>query len=167
MDKLAADDRQAIEKLFADMYQAWADNDAPRYAACFEPDSDYIAFDGTHVHGRADNERLHRVLFQGILRGTRLEGGLVQLRPLTAEVVVAHATGAVLFPWQRELKKNRLSIQTLVLVKREGRWLAAAFQNTRVKPMPAPEQGSFVVRAFSAYAALRRALGAGHGSGHA
>jgi uncharacterized protein (TIGR02246 family) len=155
---IATNDRQAIEQLFQEMYQAWTDNDAARYAACFEPDVDYVAFDGTHVKGRAENERLHHVLFTGILRGTRLEGQLGPLRALTADVVLAHATGSVAFPWQKALAKGRLSIQTLVLVKRNGRWLAAAFQNTRVKPMPAPEAGSFTVRMFGAYAALRRAL---------
>jgi uncharacterized protein (TIGR02246 family) len=158
MTELNPQDRQAIEQLFQEMYQAWANNDPKRYAECFEQDVDYVAFDGTHIKGRAENERLHRTLWNGVLKGTRLEGGLVQLRPLTANVVLAHATGAVVFPWQTAVKKNRLSIQTLVLVKREGRWLAAAFQNTRVRPMPAPEADSFIVRVFSAYAALRRAL---------
>jgi uncharacterized protein (TIGR02246 family) len=151
-------DRQAIEQLFRDMYQAWTNNDPKRYAECFEDDVDYVAFDGTHIRGRAENERLHRALFDGVLKGTRIEGELVQLRPLSADVVLAHATGAVVFPWQRSVPKNRLSIQTVVLVKREGRWRGAAFQNTRVKPMPAPEQDSLVVKMFSAYAALRRAL---------
>jgi uncharacterized protein (TIGR02246 family) len=155
---IATTDRQAIEQLFQEMYQAWTDNDAARYAACFEPDVDYVAFDGTHVKGRAENERLHRVLLTGILRGTRLEGQLVQLRALTRDVVLAHATGSVVFSWQKALAKGRLSIQTLVLVKRDDRWLAAAFQNTRVKPMPAPEANSFTVRVFGAYASLRRAL---------
>ena len=151
-------DRAAIEQLFQDMYAAWADNDAARYAACFEPDVDYIAFDGTHVKGQADNARLHHALFTGILKGTRLAGQPPQLRALSDDVVLAHATGAVVFPWQREIAKGRHSIQTLVLVKRDGRWLAAAFQNTRVKPMPAPEAGSVIVRMFGAYAAVRRAL---------
>ncbi|HET8932241.1 MAG TPA: SgcJ/EcaC family oxidoreductase [Polyangiales bacterium] len=155
---LSQQDRQAIDRLFQEMYQAWADNNAKRYADCFEEDVDYVAFDGTHIKGRVANERLHATLLNGVLKGTRLEGGLVQLRPLTSDVVLAHATGAVVFPWQTKMKKNRLSIQTLVLVKREGRWLAAAFQNTRVKPIATPEADSFIVRAFSAYAALRRKL---------
>ena len=163
MHKLELSDEQAIQQLFREMYQAWMDNDAQRYAACFEPDADYVAFDGTHVKGRADNERLHRQLFEGVLKGTRLEGGLMGLRALTAETVLAHASGAVLFPWQKHINKSRLSIQTLVLVKREGRWLAAAFHNTRVRPMPAPDKNSFAMRAFLAYAALRRSLAASSG----
>lgn len=155
---LEPNDRKAIEQLFQEMYSAWTANDAARYAACFEPDVDYVAFDGTHVKGRAENERLHRALYEGVLRGTRLEGQLVQLRALTPEVVLAHATGAVVFPWHKDVPKNRRSIQTLVLVKRDGRWLAAAFQNTRVRPVPAPDAGSWVVRLFGAYASLRRAL---------
>lgn len=158
MDTLSPQDRQAIAQLFHDMYEAWTNNEPKRYAECFEPDADYVAFDGTHIKGRAENERLHRALWNGVLKGTRIEGAPVQLRPLTPDVVLAHATGAVVFPWQRSVPKNRLSIQTLVLVKREGRWLGAAFQNTRVKPMPAPDEDSLVVKMFSAYAALRRAL---------
>lgn len=163
MNDLNPSDRKAIEELFQTMYEAWTAGDADRYAACFEPDVDYVAFDGTHVKGRAENARLHRLLFEGVLRGTRMEGGVTQLRPLTADVVLVHATGSVAFPWQRTLKKHRLSIQTLVLVKRQGRWLAAAFHNTRVRPMPPPDKDSFAVRMFSAYAALRRALAPGAG----
>lgn len=163
MHKLSAHDQAAIDQLFRDMYQAWADGDAKRYADCFDADVDYVAFDGTHVRGRADNERSHRQLFESVLSGTRLEGGLVQLRPLTSDVVLAHATGAVVFPWQKSVKKDRLSIQTLVLVKREGRWLAAAFHNTRVRPMPTPDKNSFAMKAFMAYAALRRSLAARSG----
>jgi len=155
---ISESDRRAIEQLFHEMYAAWAANDATRYAACFEPDVDYVAFDGTHVKGQAENERLHRALLTGILKGTRLEGQPAQLRALTPDVVLAHATGAVVFPWQQTIAKGRQSIQTLVLVKRNERWLAAAFQNTRIKPMPAPEAGSVTVRLFGAYAALRRAL---------
>ncbi|MET0388918.1 MAG: SgcJ/EcaC family oxidoreductase [Polyangiales bacterium] len=160
MNDLPEADRQAIAALFDEMYRAWGAGDAARYAACFEPDVDYVAFDGTHIKGRVANERLHRQLFDSVLHDTRVEGSLSQLRLLTPDVALAHATGSVLFPWQRSLAqaRGRLSLQTLVLVRREGRWLAAAFQNTRVKPMPAPESGSFAMRAFAAYASLRRAL---------
>ena len=158
MVPIAEHDRVAIEALFSTMHRAWLNNDADAYANCFEQQADYVAFDGTHVSGRAANRALHESLFASVLRDTRLVGGPPKLRMLTPDVVLVHSTGAVLFPWQKELVNSRLSIQTLVLVKREGRWLAAAFHNSRVKPVPIPEPGSFVGRAFAAYAPMRRAL---------
>jgi uncharacterized protein (TIGR02246 family) len=61
------------------------------------------------------------------------------VRFVTPDLAVVHATGAVAFAWQRKLGRGRPSRQTLVAVRREGRWQLTAFQNTRIRPAPGPD----------------------------
>jgi len=114
--------------------ETWGDADA--YAALFTEDGDYVAFDGSHARGRSEIARTHRPLFEGILKGSRLVGdGLpVKVRFLAPDVALIHSGGAVLRAHQKKPSRRAISVQTLVAVKQEDRWLFAAFQNTRYRP---------------------------------
>lgn len=145
-----------IRGLLAKMRESWDKNDATAYASVFTEDSDYIAFDGTHLRGRQANEELHASLFKGILQKTRLSfEGDPQIRFLSPDVAVVHAKGAVLLPWQRRIAPSRRSIQTYVAVKREGRWWFTAFQNTRIRPVPTK---GFALKMITALFRARTAL---------
>ncbi len=122
-----------VERTFA----AWGRGDAAAYVADFTDDSDYVAFDGVR-QSKGETERSHRELFAGPLYGTRLEGSVEAVRFVTPDVAVVHATGAVVFAWQRKLGRGRASRQTVVAVRRDGRWQLTAFQNTRIRPAPNP-----------------------------
>jgi uncharacterized protein (TIGR02246 family) len=147
-----------VRALVARMIEAWDANDAEAYAAIFTEDSDYVAFDGTRLRGRAANAASHRLLFDTVLRGSRLRGDVEAVRFLTPEVAVAHASGAVLLPWQDEIAPRRRSRQTLVAVRRGGAWQIAAFHNTRIRPLPDVRPGSPVARLFALWTRLRLAL---------
>jgi uncharacterized protein (TIGR02246 family) len=142
-------DRRPFEQLLTQLSAAWNAGDAARYAACFTADADYAAFDGTQLRGRAANEQLHRQLFRGVLRGSRLVApGLTDARRLAPSVVLLHSTGAVQLRWQRKAPTGRQSVQTMVAVlEPNGEWRLAAFQNTRVSP-PGPLQ-RLLMRLFS------------------
>ena len=128
-----------IRDLLRRLAEAWNRNDADAYAALFAPDSDYVAFDGTHLKGRAANARSHRTLFSTVLKGSRLVYEPdIAVRPLTPDVVVVHAYGTVLLPWQRAAVSSRRSLQTYVVKRDEGGWRIHAFHNTRVRPVKAP-----------------------------
>lgn len=148
------DDTTEIRNLVDAAYAAWGRNDAAAYAACFTPDSDYVAFDGTHLHGRAANEKLHADLFAGVLRGTRIVGQVDDVRFLGPDVAVVHTRGAVLFPWQQHTPAARASIQTMIAHRTADGWRFAAFHNTRVRPLP---QDGWWVRAFAWWVRVRTA----------
>ena len=59
------------------LYDAWARGDGDGYAACFAEKSDYITFNGMHLHGRAENAELH---------------GAIEL--LSSGVALVHTVGA-------------------------------------------------------------------------
>jgi uncharacterized protein (TIGR02246 family) len=129
-------DTAAIHQLFDAITAAWHRGDTDALRELYTPDSDYVTFDGSWIQGVEENRRLHAQLFDGLLSGTRLEGKIESLRFVTDDVAVAIGTGALVWPWHREIPANRLSRQTMVMVKRDGRWRVASFQNTRVRPLP-------------------------------
>jgi uncharacterized protein (TIGR02246 family) len=148
-DDTRAQDEQDIRALVSRMFDGWGRGDAAAYHADFTDDADYVSFDGAR-RGRADSEQSHRDLFRTVLYGSRLVGEVESVRFVTPDVAVVHLTGSVAFAWQQRLKRRRLSRQTMVVVRRDGRWLVTAFHNTRVRPLsttgPVVELGGRFVR---------------------
>jgi uncharacterized protein (TIGR02246 family) len=152
-----ASDEQQIRAIWDRMAKTWTKNDARGYALEFTEDSDYVAFEGTRLRGRDANEQHHRRLFETVLKGTRLEGEVESVRFLGPDVAVMHLVGAVIFPWQRRTPKRRLSRQTCVVVRRDGRWQVTAFQNARIRPVRMSGPGFAMATKFLAWrAALAR-----------
>lgn len=129
-------DEQEIRALMARLADSWVRGDAQAYGAEFTDDCDYVAFDGTRFRGPAEPSTHLTRLFDTVLKDSRLEGEVESVRFVTPEVAVVHWTGSVAYPWQQRVRRRRRSRQTLVVVRREGRWQATAFQNTRVRPVP-------------------------------
>ena len=113
--------------LLARLYDAWARGDGVGYAACFSQKSDYITFNGLHLRGRAENAKLHRALFRGVLKGSKLSAEIESLEFLSNGVALVHTAG----------NGRKKSHQTYVLVKSGSDWLIRSFQNTRRQPFSA------------------------------
>jgi uncharacterized protein (TIGR02246 family) len=120
----AVDDRNAIHLLLARLYDAWARGDGDGYAACFAQESDYITYNGVHLHGRAENAEVHGALFRSVLKGAKLSAEIESIELLASGVALVHATGS----------GRKKSYQTYVLVRSDTEWLIRSFQNTRVQP---------------------------------
>ncbi|MGH3327892.1 MAG: SgcJ/EcaC family oxidoreductase [Streptomycetales bacterium] len=128
-------DELAIRELMTRLSESWARGDARAYGAEFTADCDYVAFDGTRFRGPTEPGSHLARLFDTVLKDSRLEGEVESVRFVTPDAAVVHWTGSVAYPWQQRVKRRRLSRQTLVVVRRVGRWQATAFQNTRVRPL--------------------------------
>jgi uncharacterized protein (TIGR02246 family) len=127
-------DEAAIRQLFQNLVTSWNKGDGTAYASQFTEDSDYIAFDGTHLKGRKANAESHQKLFDTFLKGSTLEEQrITDLRFLTPDVALLHMVGTVKLSWQKKPAPGRSSIQTLIAVKQNGEWKFAAFQNTRIQ----------------------------------
>jgi uncharacterized protein (TIGR02246 family) len=96
-------DELAIRDLTRHLADSWNGHDGAAYAAVFTEDSDYIAYDGTHLKGRSQNADHHQRLFDTVLRGTRLVFDQVGVRFVTPDVAVMHGDGSVLMPWHAEI----------------------------------------------------------------
>ncbi|GGM58256.1 hypothetical protein GCM10011608_49020 [Micromonospora sonchi] len=154
-------DDHAIAALFDRLMQAWTDNDAAAYAACFTEDSDYVSYDGTRAIGKLPMQHAHDQLFRGVLAGSALVGGIESIRYVHHDVAVIHGTASVLMPWRSTLPKRRLSRQTLVAVRAEDGWRFTALHNGRVRPVGIPDPDSLPSRMAQAMGRLANRLGIG------
>jgi uncharacterized protein (TIGR02246 family) len=139
IDDRTAADLAAIRGLTRRLADAWNRNDADAYAKLFADDCDYVAFDGSHLKGRAANAESHRALFKTVLKGSRaVYEPDIAVRFLAPDVAVMHAYGSVLLPWQRSVVTSRRSLQTYVVKRDADGWCVHAFHNTRVRPVALP-----------------------------
>lgn len=137
-------DKAAVRSLYQRLIDGWNVGNADAFAAPFAEDGDLVAFDGTHFKGRSEIVPFHRSLFRTYLKGTRLTGEVEDLRFLSNNVALMHATGSTIMRGRFRPSPERNSIQTLVAVRLNGSWQLAAFQNTRVRPMGRNAGGTFV-----------------------
>ncbi|WP_328401295.1 SgcJ/EcaC family oxidoreductase [Streptomyces sp. NBC_00390] len=152
---------EQIAQLFHRFMQAWTDNDAAAFGACFTDDADYVSYDGTRATGRPALQDNHDRLFRGVLAGSALVGDLEAIRHITADAAVVHGTASVLMPWRSELPKRRLSRQTLVVVRTEQGWRISALHNGRVRPVTIPDPDALPSRMSQAMSRISRRLGRG------
>jgi uncharacterized protein (TIGR02246 family) len=125
-----------IEALEQEQAQAWSAHDADRYARLFTEDADVVNVLGWHWKGRAELERKLSRAFALVFARSQLSVHDVGVRFLKPDVAIAHVpwtmTGA-LSPTGGTAPPQQ-GLQTQTLVKRDGRWGIAAFQNTNAVP---------------------------------
>ncbi|MER6121628.1 SgcJ/EcaC family oxidoreductase [Streptomyces sp. NPDC001795] len=123
--------------VLAELVARWDAGDGKGYGELFTPDATYVQFNGVLLDGREEIADMHDLMFRTMLYGTRLVTHEIEsVRQVGEDGAVVVSTGAALYPWQKEVTPKRLSRQTLILERRDGRWLIAGFQNSRIKPFP-------------------------------
>ena len=133
-------DETAICALYQQMMEGWNAACGYAFASPFEENGDLVGFDGTYIKGRQEIALFHQHLFDMFLKGSRLVGKVRSVRFLTSDVAVMHAIGGTVMAGQTDLDPERNSVQTLVAVKRNGKWSLAAFQNTRATYINRPDE---------------------------
>jgi uncharacterized protein (TIGR02246 family) len=125
-------DEAELREIPLRMIAAWNRGDGDAFAAPFTDTADFIAFEGTHLHGRAEIAAFHRELFATTVHGTKLEGGVRFVRLLTVDLAVVHAWARyATLPGADQPVAGRESMQLFVVTRRDGGWLAEAMQNSR------------------------------------
>jgi uncharacterized protein (TIGR02246 family) len=108
---------------------AWNAADAHAYAAEFTEDATYVTFIGTMLSGRGEIESVHAEIFDKWLKGQKMGVKTLvtrQLNDRTASIVTAGGLARE----GETLVYDKL--QTFTLVRRDDRWMCAAFQNTKM-----------------------------------
>lgn len=119
-------DEAAVRRLLDKINEAWARGDATAYASFHTVDADLIDFRGTHAAGRQAIVDLLQPAFDGVLKNSKVEARIVDLRFLSSNVAVFHTVGKI-------VPMGEDSIQTFVATKGPNGWLVAVFQNTRIQ----------------------------------
>lgn len=124
-------DEDAIRGLVDRLVTAWGANDHEAYASVFTADADYVTFLGGHHKGRAAIAAAYAPLFKRLLKGSRLDLEITQLRFLTPDVALIQARGAV----AKGTRRRNTRVNTSLAVRTDGGWLLAASQNTTRRPV--------------------------------
>jgi uncharacterized protein (TIGR02246 family) len=133
-------DEVEIRALYHQLMDGWNTASGYAFASPFEGNGDLVGFDGTHINGRHEIALFHQHLFDMFLKGSRLVGKVRSVRFVASDVAVMHTVGGTVMAGQTDLDPERNSAQTLVAVKRNGKWSLAAFQNTRATYIGRPEE---------------------------
>jgi uncharacterized protein (TIGR02246 family) len=135
----ATDDLAAIRNVLADLAACWNRADAAAYGTLFTDDADYIDVTGTRTQGGTAIGQLHQFLWERFLKGSILDvSSDADVQLITPDVAIVIATGAVRLAGQATASADRQSINTTMLIKRDGVWRIRAFQNSRVQPFQGP-----------------------------
>jgi uncharacterized protein (TIGR02246 family) len=134
-------DEEEIRNLETRQQEAWNKHDAKAYASLFTENGDCVNVVGWWWKGRAEIEEKLTAAYAFVFRESVLTITDVDVRLLKPTVAIAHVrwtmTGA---RTPQGYAKVQQGIQTQALIKLDGKWLMAAFQNTTAMPeMPFPQ----------------------------
>jgi uncharacterized protein (TIGR02246 family) len=123
------EDRAAIAALPQRVVAAWAAHDADAFAEVFTPDGTMI-IPGVFQKGREAIRAFLAQAFEGPFKGTRVTGTPVDLRFANAESGILITQGGILAPGESEPSTERAVNASWIVIKRDGRWLLASYQNS-------------------------------------
>jgi uncharacterized protein (TIGR02246 family) len=131
-------DQAAIGALTQRMLAAWAYQDANGIADLFVEDGTLV-LPGLFKKGREEILLYFKDAFEGQYKGTQVVGRPLDMRFLTADVVLLLSQGGVLASGESEVSDEQAIRASWLAVKRDGEWRLAAYQNSpAVTTLPIP-----------------------------
>jgi uncharacterized protein (TIGR02246 family) len=126
-------DLAAIASLTQRMIAAWAVADAASIAGLFVDDGTMILA-GTYCDSRAAIEAYFVEAFRGEYRDTQVTGRPLASRFFGPDAAVLLTIGGVLEPGETEVSSKQAIRASWTVVRRDGEWRLAAYQNTPRDP---------------------------------
>jgi uncharacterized protein (TIGR02246 family) len=108
---------------------AWAAHDAKAFGEVFAPDGTMI-LPGVFLTGREEISSFMGQAFAGAYQGTRVTGQPVNMRFLSDEAALLITVGGVVAAGQSEFSDEQAIRASWLVVKQDGQWLLAAYQNS-------------------------------------
>jgi uncharacterized protein (TIGR02246 family) len=148
-------DETEIRALYRRLLESWNRRSAADLAALFEEGGEIIGFDGSLHSGRANIDSDLRSIFDRHPTPAYV-GKVRSVRLLSPDTAVLRAVAGMVPRGQHDIDPAVNAVQTLVAVRREGKWWIASFQNTPAAFHGRPELGEQLTEE------LRQALDAGN-----
>lgn len=123
-----AADQAAIAALPARMIETWAAHDTEGFADLFTEDGTLI-LPGVYKKGRAEIQQFMAAAFAGPYKGSRVTGQPIDIKPLGTGAVALITQGGVIPAGETELPDKAAIRASWILVKRDGQWRLAVYQN--------------------------------------
>jgi uncharacterized protein (TIGR02246 family) len=132
----SADDKREVLAVVYGLETAWAKRDMASFRALLTEDCDWVNIVGMHWHGRDEVTDMHHVLLEGRYKGVNvhtLSHEESEIAPGVALVVLKSQLDDFTTP-EGQVVKGLQNMGLMVLVKREGKWLIRASENSSVDP---------------------------------
>jgi uncharacterized protein (TIGR02246 family) len=135
-NKISPEDNAAIHETLTKLSDAWICGDGATYASLFTENARFTAAPGFRFTGNKMIEKEHQEMFKGIFKYTRIDGNYdKEIQVITADVVLVHSFGNVFFPGESEKNSKSTGLTTICVVKINGHWKIASFQNTSTEKL--------------------------------
>jgi uncharacterized protein (TIGR02246 family) len=109
---------------------AWAHNDAVGVADVFTEDGILILPGDVLKRGREEIRAFMTAAYAGPFKGTGVTGAPVDVRFVGDDVALLRTHGGILAPGETEIDPELAVRSTWVVVKRDGQWYLATYQNS-------------------------------------
>ncbi|HEY3259105.1 MAG TPA: SgcJ/EcaC family oxidoreductase [Pseudonocardiaceae bacterium] len=134
----SAADQAAVAALTQRVIAAWAYHDADGFAEVFTEDGTMI-LPGLFRKGREEIRAYLKDAYANQYKGTQVTGRPIDMRFLAPDVCLLLTQGGVLAPGESEVSDDQAIRASWTVVKRDGEWKMAAYQNSpAVRTLPAP-----------------------------
>jgi uncharacterized protein (TIGR02246 family) len=118
-----------VRSLYRRLIEGWNSADAAAMTRDFAENANMVGFDGTQVNGR-DQITGH---LAGVFASHKVAAFVTlvrDVREVAPDVAILCANAGMVPPGKSEINPATNAVQTLVAVKRGGRWWVELFQNT-------------------------------------
>ncbi|GAA3748857.1 SgcJ/EcaC family oxidoreductase [Salinactinospora qingdaonensis] len=122
-------DKAAVANLPQRIVAAWKAHDAEAFAEVFTEDATMI-LPGLYRKGRDEIRSFMAAAFAGQFKGTQVTGDPLDIRLFNGTAGVVVTQGGVLAPGESEVSDERAIRASWVVVKENGEWKLAAYQNS-------------------------------------
>jgi uncharacterized protein (TIGR02246 family) len=140
-------DQIAIATLTQKVIAAWAYHDAESFANVFVEDGTMI-LPGIFKQGREDIKAYLVEAFEEQYKGTQVTGKPLKLKFLSPDSAILITQGGVLAKGETEVSDAQAIRATWTVVKVDGQWHLAAYQNTPAyQQLPVPGTSTAPTRA--------------------
>jgi uncharacterized protein (TIGR02246 family) len=127
-DKALAGADRPVREVLAEVYAAWAANDADAFVEPYA-DTATAILPGCYLRGRQAIRATMAALFAGDLKGSMAVHEVQQIRFAGTEVAIVTSKGAVVPAGQAEPDAASRSLETWVLSRDGSSWRVQAFHN--------------------------------------
>jgi len=118
-----------VRGIYERMIAGWNAGDAAAMTRDFADDGQLVGFDGSEVSGREQiTSHLARIFADH--KVASFVTLVHEIREFAPEVMLLRAHAGMVPPGKSEINRATNAVQSLITVKRGGRWQVALFQNT-------------------------------------
>jgi uncharacterized protein (TIGR02246 family) len=124
-----------LKELMDQFANSWSAGNGQEFGASFMDNAHFVAFDGTVLEGPAAIGQYHQAAFDRYLRNTRLVLSVDGTLAIDESALMVFASGGIQSESGGTVMLTGDSLQTMVVVLKDGKARVLAFQNTRRRPI--------------------------------